>query len=245
MQKVLKEKYKNFTPEPTNKLTKARIILDMKDKILKFSSAVYKKSTSPGQIQYLEKMNLRGDFKSQKEKSRTINLTPNLSNSPTRKFQYEGLQILNLPKLPYGQHANYKEKEFSKKHFIDMDTISSDLIELKDFNKVYRKQLKLSRKQKKHLRYHSEHMSNLEKYLICPSVGGSLHCEKEENVMESYETQKLKFQMQETFKDITQERKRLVKRATQKIPVDSLGEIQRILSIKDLKKSVSIYQTIS
>ena len=241
MKKDFTEKYKNFTPEPINKLTKARIVLDMKDKILKFSRAVYNKSSSPSQIQFLEKLNLRGDFKSQKEKSSTINL----SKTPTRKFQYGGLQILNLPKLPYGQHANYKEKEFSKKHFIDMDTVSGDLVELKDFNKEYRKQLKLKRKQKKHLRYHSEHISNLEKYLVCPSNGGSLHCEKQENVMGFYDIQKLKFQMQTTFKDINQEQKRLIKRAPLKSSMDSMEEIQRILSIKDLKKSVSIYRTLS
>ena len=202
MQKFLKDKYHTLTPEPGLKYTKAKIIESMGKRINKLSRAVYNCTDSPSRINLLEKLNLRGDFSNQEERSRTLDLSSKSSPKYKRKFKLQGRQVVNLPRLPYGQHSNYEESEFLKNHIIDMGTGRVLPPEFSSIQKECSLQTKLDRKNKRNIRYSSDYTNNLKKYLIYPSLGGSLHCTKEGEVIKSYDNEKNKYKLQRTFKEI-------------------------------------------
>lgn len=194
------KRLKFFTPEPQGKYTKAKLLESMGPTISKFSRAVYNRSFSPSQIDVLEKMNLRGEYTVSDEKCPTPRQQSISLKRKGRKFGFEGMQIMNLPRLPFGHHENYKDCEFRKKHFIDMGS-SPDVEELKVFNRQYRLQKKLDRKSRRFTKYSAEYTNNLKNFLIYPSDAGRLCCSREDGIMCSYEVEKKKYRFQATFQE--------------------------------------------
>ncbi|OMJ75666.1 hypothetical protein SteCoe_25158 [Stentor coeruleus] len=226
------KKYKFFTPEPQGRHTKAQLLETMGPTISKFSRALYNRSFSPSQIDVLEKMNLRGDFTTNDDKSSTPRHHTISLKRKGRKFGFEGMQIMNLPRLPYGQHQNYKDCEFRKKHFIDMSS-TPDAEELKVFNRQYRLQKKIDRKSRRFTKYSAEYTNNLKNFLIYPSDAGRLCCSREDEIMCSYEVEKKKYKFQATFQDFVSgiKSKSLSKRKVKiRETQNSLEDIKKILT---------------
>ena len=209
----------------------------MGKEIRKLSKAVYNSSLSPNKIDQLEKLNLRGEWTVNEERTRSISINNRIQNLPQRKFNFEGKQILNLPRLPYGKHSNYSESDFIQKHFIDMDSPLGDMKDLKIFNKQYQLQAKLSRKTKKTNRHSTEFTNNLKQYLIYPSFAGNLCCSKEHEIIDSYETEKNKYKTQinsHDFDEILENPNRnSMKKSKQRYHIDSVKDIEKILSACD------------
>lgn len=224
-----------------SKSNKRELIENMSKTIVKFSKAVYNQPLSPNYIELLEKMNLRQQSTPIEKKKK--NNEGKVLKKNLRKFTCEPVQILNLPRLPYGQHLNYEENGFIKKHFVELNNFSDDDQGVKNFDKQFRMQRKIERKSKKPNLYSPKFTNNLKRFLVFKSDAGELKCRINESVVEDYMVQKEKFKVlnaTQSFEKTPQDRK-LQRKEKMNI---SLNDIENILKIekknKDFNKKISL-----
>lgn len=91
-------------------------LLSSKNKVnLTIRQWVSNKLKKPLQMQHNEQFSLIS--KEKKSPAQTTSLQTNLRRQ--HRTNKDGTQIVNLPKLPFGQHENYNsEEDFSKSHFV-------------------------------------------------------------------------------------------------------------------------------
>lgn len=191
---------KYLTPDPDRKLTKNHLVQTMSKNILKFSKAVYNKSLSPSYISILEKLKIREEYDDMTERYSKPKIIKKNQFHSGRKIFPEKINILNLPRLPFGKHANYEENDF-KKHFIESFE-NQDTEELKNANKMLRIQKRLNRKNKPPVSLTPLYMNNLNNYMVFSTEASDIKCLKNQKVLKSYDNEKSKFKLMATFQDI-------------------------------------------
>lgn len=223
---------KYLTPEPDHKPTKNHLVQKMSKKILKFSKAVYNKSLSPSYIDILEKLKIREESYDFTEKFSKPKIIKKNQFASGRKIHPERINILNLPRLPFGKHENYEESDF-KKHFIE-NFENSDTEEIKNANKILRVQRRLNRKNRPAVSLTPLYMNNLNNYMIFSTEASDIKCPKNQNILKSYDNEKSKFKLMATYQNIdlntsfdsTRKSKRMPRLGKPQI---SVGDIEKIL----------------
>ena len=225
---------KHLTPEPGNKPTKSHLVEAISKKILKFSKAVYNKSLSPTYIDILERLKIRGESYDDTERFRKPTVIKKNQFVSGRKLHPERINILNLPRLPFGKHLNYEENDF-KSHFVGSFE-NPDSEELKSVSKMHRLQKKYNLKHKQTQSLTPAIKSNLNNYIVFSTDASDIKCLKDQEVMKSYEKESSKFKLIATYQDlnlsesveIPKKQNRKIRPKLEKIQV-SLGDIERIL----------------
>ena len=212
--------------------------------IANISKTLFKADTDKNPILNLERAVLRGEGSDYKEKKTMKKLKlPNKSKldqylKSEHKIKNNGIQIVKLPKLPYGLHRTYNEEEyFTDHHFVTEGSDQEQQKELSNISKQFK--LKERIKAKKIHKYNKSavNASNLQELYHMDS--GFLVVPKEQRIIDSYEADKGKYAIKhhyayQTFRDINFELdSNLSKRSTvqQLLEQDSL--------IKSLKKPPS------
>jgi hypothetical protein len=222
------KKLQAFTPEPVSKSNKRTLIENMSKTIVKFSKAVYNQPLTPKYIDYLEKINLREEgFQEERKKTSNLKLGKKLGSG--RKFTFDGVQILNLPRLPYGKHSNYEEPNFIRKHFVDLNLTHADFDEIKNFDRQFRLQKKNARKEKKQSMYSTNYTNNLKQYLIIKSDAGELKCKLNESISKEYDKQKRKFRVLSVSENLETKPKSISPKNRRNLRV-SVDDIEKILT---------------
>lgn len=100
------------------------------------------------------------------------------------------IQIVKLPKLPFGKHQDYNEEEpFVQSHFVEMEKGNTN----NDLADAVKKLKFLKKKQNKYRQVTPDSMLELEEkknHYIYKTKGGVLVTEKDRNAIESYELSK-------------------------------------------------------
>lgn len=223
---------KHLTPEPGNKPTKSHLVEAISKKILKFSKAVYNKSQSPTYIDILEKLKIREESYDLTEKIRKPAIIKRNQFVSGRKIHPERINILNLPRLPFGKHLNYEENDF-KRHFVESFD-NSDTEELKSVSKMHRLQRKYNNKHKQTVSLTPAFKSNLNNYIVFSTDASDIKCLKDQEIMKSYDNERNKFKLMATFQELNLSgpiefpKKHKIRPKLEKLQV-SLGDIEKIL----------------
>lgn len=174
--------------------------IKLKQKLTEMNKTIFRSKLIPDKIEKLEKEALRGEGTAVPEakpspvtKKEPDFLTLILKSE--HKTSSEGTKIVKLPKLPFGQHRSYNEEpQFRDKHFLDGSILLVDTERLKDLEDITRKFRLQDKKYKacKQSRLGTDKLlltdfSNCEVFNMGP---GTLVCEKQHDVIESYERNK-------------------------------------------------------
>lgn len=191
-------KLKSDSPIPEFR-SKSVLSTDVNSKIFKLNKALYNQKVPTNKISLLEKLVLRGGFvlhdkkTTQKTHKKTQSLIEKLNGD--HLIVNDGKQILNLPKLPYGQHRNYEEERFSNKHFYAPDKVPpSRAKDVDEFNRKLRLLVKKSKTGIMRERIPNVGLNSSNKnYNIYDTGAGLLMCQKEAKIIKTYENEKNKW----------------------------------------------------
>lgn len=176
----------------------------LKEKLTEMNKTIFKTKLIPDKIEKLEKEALRGEGTAVPEakpspiaKKEPDFLTLILKSE--HKTSAEGTKIIKLPKLPFGQHRSYNEEpQFRDKHFLEGNSLLVDAERLKDLDDITRKFRLQDKKYKacKQSRLSTDKLllTDFSNYEVFDMGPGTLVCEKQHGVIESYERNKLEKQ---------------------------------------------------
>ncbi|CAG9330426.1 unnamed protein product [Blepharisma stoltei] len=188
----------------------------LKDKISLISKSLYKVDLSYNPLLDLERSVIRGEAKDikdakpkRKPKISADRLTETLKLE--HKTQAEGMRILSLPRLPYGNHKTYNDESgFVTDHFITDEDIQNDLNKAKALDEITRK-FRIKEKRLKYVQNmqsrKAARLSQTEDFFSFESDGGHLMCNRVKEVIETYDAEKEKYSQKHpyvhlTFKDL-------------------------------------------
>jgi hypothetical protein len=117
--------------------------------------------------------------------------SPDDSFKGDHKFNTKKIQIVKLPKLPFGKHEVYNTEEpFVQKHFIDIEKLEK---KNKDLSEAVKKFRLFKKKQNKFRQVSPDMVQDLnqnKKHYIYKTKGGVLLAEKDKNIINRYELSK-------------------------------------------------------
>ncbi|CAG9333121.1 unnamed protein product [Blepharisma stoltei] len=189
---------KNESPIPEYR-SKSVLNREVNSKIFKLNKALYNVRSPSNKISLLEKLALRGEGSLNEGKfiqthRKALSMNDQLNGH--HNLINEGKQIINLPKLPFGKHNHYNEVEkFSKHHFYVPNKVPpSRAKDVDDYTRKLRiliKKGKTTRLREKTV--HETPNSTLTDYNVYETRAGLLMCQKEKEIIKSYETEKNKW----------------------------------------------------
>lgn len=232
--------------------------MNLRQKISLVSKTLYKYDLSYNPIQELERSVIRGEPISKREskpKAKKKLKIDRLSESlkVEHKTQSDGMQILSLPRLPFGNHKTYNnESEFVSDHFITENDAVNHLDKAKALEVVTRK-FRIRDKRVKYLNglHHKRSMrlSQTEDFYMYDSDAGNLMCNIIKEVTDAYDAEKEKYSQKHhyvhlTFQDLEEKirkKKRIVNTqtdwASQSVLTDRLSMTRRDVRIPKLLQS--------
>lgn len=177
--------------------------INLRNTVRKISKSLYKNELKQDYISKLERLALRNqgsDFTEPKSPTRP-KIDPTLLSvylKVNHQPRPEGMQIIKLPKTPFGKHRNYNnEREFVERHFLSADRSGSSPERIKEFeeiNRKYRLQKKrtIAVKNKYHMLLTPNHnqTNELDAYHM---KTGFLYCHKQDDIVTSYDTDRKKY----------------------------------------------------
>lgn len=182
----------------------------------KWKREKYNIKNSKNDIVILEKQIIRGqgieppEGKPKRNSEKTLDKLT-IAFKAEHKNKGEGAHILKLPKLPYGQHTSYNDdSKFLQNHFIfdQLEATEEKIREIEDLNRklrLYEKRIKGRGSLASENASRMHHTSNYDKYEM---KAGILVCQKEHDVIKTYEHDKSKFIVNrkgifQTFRELT------------------------------------------
>lgn len=192
--------------------------INLKVKVSQMNKTLYKTKINADKIEKLEKGALRGEGAevpeakiAQKKKQKADLLTLILKSE--HKATLNGTQILKLPKLPFGRHLSYNEDPmFKDRHFLEGGKAllnpekNKELEEITRKFRLYEKKFKSNKKNR--LSSARNMFSDLAFFDVYDMGPGRLICNKDQEVIESYDKDKDKYKevlprsIVATFKDL-------------------------------------------
>lgn len=218
---MLKPKYSHTRHSSVSDDRKSKLVTSFADKILnlqrlstsdvsdfseiqrqvqKWKKEKYNNRNAKNDILILEKQIVRGqglerpEGKPKRNNRRTLDdLTIALKYE--HKNKGEGAHILKLPKLPYGQHTSYNEdSSFVQTHFIFDPVVPEEKVkEITDLTRKLRIYEKRNKGKSIAPSLSPAKLSQLSNYDKHEMKAGVLICQKEHEVIKSYEQEKSKF----------------------------------------------------
>jgi hypothetical protein len=195
------------SPNLTSSISLASPI-NLKDVVGRMNRTLYKSKANDNKIAKLEKDTIRGqgiekaETKPIPRSKKPLSLLARILNSE-HKATRQGTQILKLPKLPFGKHDSYNlEPMFKDKHFLeDQNPLQIPPERAKDLEEITRKfrlhEKKYKANKQNRLQTARPTFSHLSCYDVYDMGPGSLVCQREDEVVYSYECDK------ERYKDVT------------------------------------------
>ena len=182
-------------------------------KIANISKTVFKTDIDQHPILTLEKAVLRGrgtednERKPTKSTKKRYTTELELYLKGEHKIKDNKTQIIKLPKLPYGNHIAYNEEDskFVDKHFVTEKSMPEQKKELDNLSQKFR--LKERTKSKRNHSLNSTFYKKNDDKQIYFMESGQLVVAKENDVIESYETDKAKYTIKhhyvyQTFRNV-------------------------------------------
>ena len=181
---------------------KCRDFSQLNKRVNKLSNALYRSSALDNPIIAIERGTVKAnDFEEskltflehQEAKEDPVESLARMNH----KLVKEGIQVVNLPKMPFGTHKTYNENSFVKNHFISdrsSSTSPEKAKELSDIIRIFRlqeKRTKVSRSKKYDntpKTFHS--FMNVETFDM---KAGKLVVSKRNELLKSYENEKAKY----------------------------------------------------
>jgi len=174
----------------------------VKEKASKLSKHLYKSGLELNPLLQLEKARIRNETTEKKANKIYSCLEAPQEDTSDLRFEHKPsdlpIQIINLPKQPFGSHKFPKDDHFARNHFMTKrDPNKSD--ELKQITKKFRLQEKRFKSQNP--KNHSSTRSPERKYDVFDMEHGNLVCKRLPKILQAYESEKKKFMVDTTQAD--------------------------------------------
>lgn len=177
--------------------------IDLKKRASQINRTMLKRELNPDRLEKLQREALRGECREIPE-ARLVQKptkTPDLLTQILRsehKTNNLGTQIIKLPKLPFGKHCPYNEDApFRERHFFEDIHLSENPEKMKELEEITRKyrlhEKKYKANKKNRLQTAKPMLNDLAHYDVYNMGPGVLVCEIQDEVINSYETEKNKF----------------------------------------------------
>lgn len=177
--------------------------LDLKQRASLINKNMFKTTLNQNRLDKLEKEALRGqgleaqELKIQPKQKKKLDLLTLILKSE-HKTNKTGTQIIKLPKLPFGKHKSYNEEPlFKDKHFFEISKEVINPEKIKELEEITRKfrlhEKKYKTNKKGRLQTARPLLNDLAHYDVYDMGPGDLVCEIQNDVISSYEKDKIRF----------------------------------------------------